>query len=361
MKLLPPNIKKYDNKGRQSNIEILRILSMIFVLTLHYIPTRLMPDAETIHTNFNEFLINMELRSIAFVGVNCFILISGFFGISWKLKSFSNLIYRVLFWSFVAFIIIYIITPLVFDQPFIYPGEVLSNIWTLRWFIGAYLLLYLFAPVLNSFINNTTQKELGGFLLAFYITSTIFGWILKSHEFNEGMSMIHLSGLYFIGAYLKRYKLKILQFKALIDLAIYLLLGLILLICGSAAYYVGFTKSIYGYTNPLVVIQSVYLFLFFSKLKLNNIKIVNLFAASAFSVYLFHTDICCRPLYTKISNDINDQGILLSLPLVLLFFIGIFTICVAVDWIGNFIFNYLFNNLVKRSDLSKSNSGISAT
>lgn len=331
---------------------------MIFVLTLHYIPTRLIPSTETIHSNFNEFLLNMELRSLAFVGVNCFILISGYFGISWKWKSFSNLIFRILFWSLVSFILIFALTPLIFGEPFNYPGAVLGNIWTLRWFIGAYLCLYLFAPVLNKFIQSTSQKDLGLFLIAFYVASTIFGWILKSHEFNEGMSMLHLSGLYLIGAYIKRYKLPVLQYKAVSDLAIYFIIGFVLLIGGSLAYYVGFTKSIYGYTNPLVVIQSIFLFLFFSKLKVKNIKAINLFAASAFSVYLFHTDICSRPLWYKICNVINDQGVFLSLPLILFFFIGIFTICVALDWIGSQIFNFSYGKLFNL--LSKSKSPVSS-
>lgn len=325
--------------GRNSNLEILRIVSMCLVMMLHYLPTRLMPSATSIRTNFWESLLNLELRSIAFVAVNCFVLISGYFGINWKIKSFSSLIFRILFWSLISYIFAKGVTPAVLKETYTYSGHVISNIFTLRWFIGAYLCLYIFSPVLNAFLNNTDQRQSGLFLIAFYTLSSVFGWVLKSHEFYEGMSMLALSGLYLIGGYIKRFSLKILNFNHWVDLSIYISIGFILVILSAAAYYFNAEKSLYGYLNPLVIIQSIYLFLFFKKLKIDKSRFINIVAASSFSVYLFHTDICSRPLWYYGCNMINTLGPICSLFMIGIFFAAIFLFCVIVDFVGTLVFN----------------------
>lgn len=323
---------------------------MCLVLMLHYLPNRLMPSTASLQTNFLETVLNLELRSISFVAVNCFVLISGYFGINWKIKSFCSLIFRILFWSLVSYILARLYTPVVFGESYNYAGNIAVNIFTLRWFIGAYLCLYIFSPVLNAFLDSAGQMQIGRFIIIFYVLTTIFGWILKSNEFNDGMSMLALAGLYLIGGYIRRYNIKVLQFNQWIDLGIYLTVGVLLVGMSIIAYRLNATKSLYGYLNPLVVIQSVYLFLFFKKLKVRNSKLINLIAASAFSVYLFHTDICSRPLYSYICREINLYGPIMSIFLVVLFFAFIFFVCMLFDWIGNMIFNVVAK-LCKRVEL----------
>lgn len=92
------NKTEREPQERSSNIELLRILSMFLVLMIHYIPSRTLPTHDTLAHDTLGTLFDLELRSISFVCVNCFILISGYFGIRWKLKSFSNLLFQILFW-----------------------------------------------------------------------------------------------------------------------------------------------------------------------------------------------------------------------------------------------------------------------
>lgn len=233
------------------------------------------------------------------------------------------------------------LTPLLLNKTYAYSGNMLANIFTLRWFIGAYICLYVFSPVLNAFLNNVSQKCQGVFIVIFYVFSTIFGWILKSHKFNEGMSMLSLAGLYLVGGYIKRHKLKMLQFNLIVDLGIYLFLGVALVLVSILAYSFNTTKSIYSYTNPLVIVQSVYLFLFFKKLNVKKSCAVNLIAASAFSVYLFHTDICSRALWEQMCSIVNSYGSVPSLFIVILFFAALFLVCVVLDYVGGVIFDYI--------------------
>ena len=83
-----------EPQERSSNIELLRILSMFLVLMIHYIPYRTLPTHDTLAHDTLGTLFDLELRSISFVCVNCFILISGYFGIRWKFLQppFSNIV-----------------------------------------------------------------------------------------------------------------------------------------------------------------------------------------------------------------------------------------------------------------------------
>ena len=105
---MPNYMNKIGGKPqkRSSNIELLRILSMFLVLMIHYIPSRTLPTHGTLAHDTLGTLFDLELRSISFVCVNCFILISGYFGIRWKLKSFSNLLFQILFWAIVCPVIV---------------------------------------------------------------------------------------------------------------------------------------------------------------------------------------------------------------------------------------------------------------
>lgn len=166
--------EKAFSQKRSSNIELLRIVSMFLVILGHYLPFRGMPTNETLENDVLGTLFNLELHSICIVCVNCFILISGYFGIHWKLKSFSNLIFQILFWSIVCPIFVSVITGS-FDRVDIFK-YLYSNIF-FRWFVVSYIGLYMMAPMMNKFIETVTRRELGLFILAFYLFSTIFGYI----------------------------------------------------------------------------------------------------------------------------------------------------------------------------------------
>jgi len=318
---------------------------MGLVLLIHYLPTRGIPSPESIRLEPFETILNLELRSITFVCVNCFILISGYFGIKWKIKSFSRLIYLILFWSAISYMIATYLEPKGIYDTFLTSNNYIANTFTLRWFIGAYLCLYIIAPLMNEFINNSTQKRLARYIICFYIFSTIFGWIMKSTNFNEGMSELHLAGLYLIGAYLRKTQLKLFCYKPYVDLGLFLCLGFFLVALNISTLYIGISKSPYGYLNPIVITQSVYLFLFFKKLHVRHTAMINFIAASTFSAYLLHTDLHIRDLYETIGEWANTQGIFASLGIMVMVIGAVFLFCSIIDLIGNWIFNRCYKLL----------------
>jgi surface polysaccharide O-acyltransferase-like enzyme len=218
--------------------------------------------------------------------------------------------------------------------------DIISTYFNRRWFVPAYLLLYILSPLLNSFIGATSNKQLGRYILIFYIYSTIVGYLLRSSEFNEGMSAISVIGLYLIGVFIHKSKAKWLTMNVWMDLIMYLFLSIFLSIVALGLKYYGIEKSPIGYLNPIVIIMTVYLFLFFKKLNIRSSSSINYVAASAFAVYLFHYHPSIINYYNYLCKAITEQG-LIAIILVPLLFIIIFTFCVILDRIRMYIFNCL--------------------
>ena len=79
-------IQRLGGVKRQSNIEALRLLSMLMVLNLHSFWGYVHNHGSVVFQAFDFFR-----ESTSICAVNVFILISGYFGIKWKVKSFFNL------------------------------------------------------------------------------------------------------------------------------------------------------------------------------------------------------------------------------------------------------------------------------
>ena len=189
-------------KGRESNLELLRIVAMLLVLLVHYIPTRSEITPENFQLDMWGTILNIELKSLAFVCVNCFILVSGYFGIKFKFKSFSNLLFQTAFWGIFC-IAGALYCPLV-DVPQFNVVRAFIESLSWGWFVKGYIILFVMSPVLNAFIASTNANTLGKYLTAFYLLSTIGGYFLGFPDFRKGMSALSLIGIYLIGAYLHK-------------------------------------------------------------------------------------------------------------------------------------------------------------
>lgn len=330
-------------KQCQSNIEILRILSMFLVMLVHYLPLRMHTTTELMVNNPLKALFNLEMESIGVICVHCFILISGYFGIRWNRKSFFGLLFQILFWGLCGFVIAkYLLEPFLPSEMNYTISAFVSQmlVWYKgRWFISAYITLYILSPLANDFIQQSSEKRLLKFLIVFYIFSTLFGWVVRSQEFNTGLSAISLLGLYMLGAWLKRSQLRFIHWSKWWDLLSFFVCTLILTVASAALLLVGVKSSIYGYLNPIVIIESVFLFQFFRKIDVGTIGWVNFLSASAFSVFLFHCHPFAGHAYDAICRHFNSYAG--GFIYVMIFLVVVFIISVLIDKIRVVIWNLL--------------------
>lgn len=273
---------------------------------------------------------NMLLRSVFFICVNCFVLISGYFGIRCKLRSFANLMFQMVFWSAVCIALTYL--PFVGHQDFPLLTTFISQIANV-WFPQAYVILFVLAPLLNAYIENRSPRQLGWFIVGFYTLSTLCGYFLHWRDFNDGMSPLSLIGIYMTGAYIRKSDLKVFHLRPRYDMLLWFAGALFLIMVNGIMYFgLGMKICPFGYLNPVVIAMSVFFFLAFTKINIGTVRWINFIASSVFAVYLFHCNALINPTIASVWRQINtDFGLLWSVPVALLSFILIFVVSIVID------------------------------
>jgi len=283
-----------SNRGRQSNIELLRIVAMLLVLIVHIDFISIGPPTiADCHNNVISALLRYFFQSCAIGCVDIFVLISGWFGINPSAKGFFNFIFQCLFFligvyavfviaGFKSFIISDLAAQLLFIQDYDY------------WFIKAFILLYILSPVLNKFCEKTSEKEFRYVVISYYLIQSVYGWgFIAINSYAGGYSTMSFIGLYLLARYFKLHGNKLTQQPIWIDITIILAIVVFNTITSFGTAYIGHPlagKICDSYISPLVIVYSLYMVILFSKLNMQS-TVVNWIASSAFAVYLLHTHI----------------------------------------------------------------------
>ena len=195
---------------------------MLLVLILHanYL-TFHFPTFEALHDQPLGSLGRIWSESLAIVGVNVFVLISGYFGIRLRIKGMVSLLFQAAFYT----IGIYLTLVALDLEPF-QSKAFLRTFYPLdrskEWFLPTYLSLMIFAPLLNSFIQKQNKQMHRNYLIFFYILSTLFGFLSDQLGVQNGYSLISFCGIYLLGRYFGLYPEEINRYKTTTLIGIYL-------------------------------------------------------------------------------------------------------------------------------------------
>ncbi|MBR4284894.1 MAG: acyltransferase family protein [Methanocorpusculum sp.] len=296
----------YENavksKSRNSNLELLRILSMILIIAHHY----------SVHGGFSladsALTINKVLVQILSlggkIGVICFVLITGYFMITstFKFKKLLKLVLEVLVYSIGIMIVFYLFG--LADFNFKEFGRCIMPVThSAYWFATTYVALYILTPFINKFIGVLSQKEYLGLLFVFFILSSIVPTFLLG-SFGIGNVGLFIF-FYMISAYIRLYPL---SFKGLFEnLKVGVFLSVVslgsLILSVIVFDFMGLLHPIFSnhatyfmsITSPLAILCAISLFLLFKNLQIKGSKFINQIALSMFGVYLIHDNLFVRP------------------------------------------------------------------
>lgn len=348
------NIKK---KGRNSSIELLRILSMFAIVIHHYAVHGTLNSDHYNPAILSTLRVNLFLHYLGKVGVCCFVIIGAYF-LCEKRFNFRrpiNLILTMMFYSFD----IYLVLKYGFHTG-IWGTDTFARTWlpfplpSGYWFVYAYIVMLLAMPCLNIIINHLTQRKLlllivGLFILWSIIPAGIWMFGTKPDTSVEDFGYTYTTYfflLYFVGAYLRKYRNKFWNSTWMTGLAsvVSILIAILLtfLVNGQSSLY--YYEDIAGTNGPIVLISAVFIFAFFRNIQLNS-KIINYIAGSMFGVYLIHDNSFIRPLIWKkfissaeLAHSVSVYTIR-GLEYSLLIFIG----CILLDIV---IRRLLFSKLI---------------
>ena len=289
----PPTISQVNKKERNSNIELLRIIAAMGVVALH----------------FNEPFSFDEvgnLWSVCFVSstfgcaVNLFILISGYFSCYSDKRSlgkpFSLVLQLIILREIYYFIQIILGCQAFSVQVFI--GWMVPN----NYFVILFIALYFISPYINMVMKSLSNKERVTMVLLCFVLFSVWPTLsdiigdlrgkpflgLSSIAYQgslSGYSIVNFVLLYIIGAYLRMNNLKFSK-----TLSIYLLMIVVITILAKWNYNRAngaLDMWAWSYCNPLVIIESVSVFLLFVSFDFKS-RAVNNMAKAAYTCYLLH-------------------------------------------------------------------------
>ena len=194
---------------RKNNIELLRIISMIMIITLHIL------GHGGLLGNFSpssvKYYMLWILEGVCYISVNCFVLISGYFNIESKfsLRKLSILLLQVIFYSLIIYLTL-CLTGLVQFSPLNLFYSLTPFTSGSYWFATMYIAMYLLSPFVNKLLNTITKTQHLKLILTtvslFSIIPTL-AFYSNTFNFGGGYGVVWFLVLYIIAGYIRKYKI----------------------------------------------------------------------------------------------------------------------------------------------------------
>lgn len=297
------------------------------------------------------------LASVLYLSVDIFAMITGYLMCERKTVKLSSL---VKLWKITYFYIVVVLFILkIFHLTHISGIE--SYIYILfpmtkgrYWYLVCYSFMFILIPYLNKLINILTKQEFRKLLTVLILMCSVFPTLFMTDFFrvNNGYCALWLIICYFIGAYVKKYRIRMnskLRWYIVGVNTLVIALSAILIRC----YWSELMKRLFTqyseqllfqYISPFIVINSALLVSLFSEMefdKSNKIKLsplVQILSEGTFGVYVLHIHILIFDNYLKNAFiGFAEQGavklIIQTMGTILL----IFALCSLIEIIRHFI------------------------
>lgn len=247
---------------RQSNFELCRLVSILLVILVH-------TTHQTLGTQVS-FGIHL-LAGFSLIGVNVFILITGYFSATPKAKSLINLAFICLFWMLVRIGCKYL-----FHQNIYYKD--LFFITKSNWFIPSYIVLLFFAPFLNLFCKSVSKRNLFKITMALLILELWFDWLPPTPDVkigsHNGYSVLSFMIIYLIARFIRLHGLP--EWFKKISPLIYVVCSVLTAILIHLSVAVGNERVVNmfrAYDCPIIILSSVAFLSIFERIKIQSKKI----------------------------------------------------------------------------------------
>ena len=349
-------------KVRNSNYELMRIISMFLIILYHVIYHGQV--LQNCHNEGAKIILEL-LEFFTLVHVNSFVLLSGYFQSTsnFKQSKLWSILNASLFYRVIIMIIFIFLLGYSLDKLTIIKEAFPINI-NEYWFIKCYILLYCLSPFINKGLKNFDKRNFQKLLLVMFVIFSLLPLMTGRSFFeNNGFSLYQFIYMYIIGAYLRRYPLDKNYIFKVMSKRMYQLV-LIFIFSGSIFLNYIFSKytlSITGinsildelssyiteasilYNNPFVVIQTIAYFAFFATLSINS-KIINKIATLTIGVYLIHDNNFLRGfIYNALKINNGPIYSYKFIIYVIIITIVIYICCLIIEWLRQLLFKFVYN------------------
>ncbi len=268
--------KAGQHKKRMVNIEVLRLLAMMMVVSLHYLAKGELLEKLTGPLSAKGHLAWL-LESFSIAAVDVYVLISGYFLVEtgFRCRRVISLVLQVMFYTCLLPVVLILTGILPVGEITFY--NILQCIFPTNmlhyWFVSAYVLMFLFTPVLNAAVHGMKKRQLQTAILILLIMESLSKTVIpvRLELDNLGYDAYWFMVVYLIAAYIRLYGIPFLEKKGGRAAACYIgaclgMYGLTMLIRGAyllTGQFENFIESAYGYNHLLTIGAATALFYVF--------------------------------------------------------------------------------------------------
>lgn len=335
-----------NKSKRNSNIELLRVVSMIMIVTLHYMNQGGVLDA-LVFGDIN-YAASWLIESFCYVSVNCYVLISGYFlcKASFKFRKLIDLVIQVVFYSVGIYLLFCALGIESFSVTTLITGYLFPIIHGEYWFATVYVVLYLLSPFLNKWIEALSQKEHRKLIfimaLVFSVIPSVFFFAGENIGVAGGYSLIWFIFVYIVSAYIRIYGINLRSRY----------LALIFVGCSFVTFAMKYCQmlvlkielwDLYRYSSITVLLASIALFLIFLRRKPKNNRVWIFLGNTTFGVFLIHTQyimrdrILWKELIRPLDYCYGNTGVFLLHMIISVMLI--YLACSLIDYLRILLFN----------------------
>lgn len=194
-----------EKSARNSNHELLRILAMYMIVLIH---------ANMYLFQFTGggigFALNGMVNGICNIGVSCFILISGYYGVKFSIRKFVRMECMMITYSLLETALMCLILPEQVQGAALLEQLIksfLPFITRKYWFYSSYVCLFFLSGYIRKFIDCLSREEFKRLLLLllflFSVLPTFFYFELIP---DNGKGLVQMIMVYLLGRYIRMYR-----------------------------------------------------------------------------------------------------------------------------------------------------------
>lgn len=344
-------------KIRNSNIEFLRCLLMLMIIMLHNLVHGVNGEFVAFFGKREPTYLSEAFFSIFLMGaVDCYILISGYFGIRKSLKSFLSIWGACFFYSITISLIAFLnrkIAVLELIKSFF---PIITCRW---WFATCYVILFLISNLLECFLESIYNKNKNEFLISL-ICLICFTFLTDGYTLGNLLGLKSLGFTIFIICYslgfvIRKSNKELLYKFKIFYLPLYFIASCISCI-GTFIVYAIFHKMAWFrisiYASPFTLLSAIGMFLFFLTLKPRFYRGINLLGSVTFDIYLIHECELIRPfLYSTFSLVQYKSNSIVLISLLIIKSLIIFCICSLIGGGRKILFNLVLKAFTKNKKI----------
>ncbi len=291
---------------RQSNIELLRMLSMLMILTMHMINHGGLLWAPIL--NRTEYTIVWSLFGFGFCSINLYLLISSYYLCKSKFSIYRivKMAVQVITYSLLITLIFWLFTDVEHDKKYLIYSclPIMSDFY---WFVSMYVGMYILSPVMNKLLHTLSKRQLQFTIAVSLLLTCVWPNVIYfSSAMNTagGVSISWFLTIYLIGGYIRLYYeptgnwLKPLFAACFFNILLPVSKLFVEYLLTTSLKSLPFLDDMlwgysifYTYSSIPVTIASVFMFTAFLNIRIENpiaSNVINLLSSCSFGVYLLH-------------------------------------------------------------------------